>query len=200
VTLIRKLSIKSKRSQNPGRTEATTFWNPKISNGSYAKLKSSLKAKPKRQEPVEKAGKVRFLLFSAFNVCCRQGHCKRRFSLWLSTRTFPFAASLISSHLKKYVCFLLTPTEFIRILSNSQIRNMTYNRLSKEKQALVLSALREGTPVRAVARMFKTGKGTITRVIRETGEAFVDYTDLNFRAYVSRWTNNGSTWTVILAA
>ena len=58
---------------------------------------------------------------------------------------------------------------------------MTYNRLSKEKQALVLSALREGTPVRAVARMFKTGKGTITRVIRETGEAFVDYTDLNFR-------------------
>lgn len=77
---------------------------------------------------------------------------------------------------------------------------MTYNRLSKEKQALVLSALREGTPVRAVARMFKTGKGTITRVIRETGEAFVDYTDLNFRAYVSRWTNNGSTWTVILAA
>jgi IS1 family transposase len=88
---------------------------------------------------------------------------------------------LIPSHLKKYVFFLLTPNEFIRILSNSQLRNMAYNRLSKEKQALVLSALREGAPVRAVARMFKTGKGTITRVIRKTGEAFADYMDVNFR-------------------
>jgi IS1 family transposase len=29
--------------------------------------------------------------------------------------------------------------------------------------------------------MFKTGKGTIIRVIRETGEAFLDYMDANFR-------------------
>ncbi|HEY2713733.1 MAG TPA: hypothetical protein VGI60_14560 [Chthoniobacterales bacterium] len=29
--------------------------------------------------------------------------------------------------------------------------------------------------------MFKTGKGTITRVIRETGEALADYMDKNFR-------------------
>ena len=29
--------------------------------------------------------------------------------------------------------------------------------------------------------MFKTGKNTITRVIRETGEAFADYMDRNFR-------------------
>jgi hypothetical protein len=54
-------------------------------------------------------------------------------------------------------------------------------RLSKDKQALVLAALCEGTPIRACARMFKTGKGTIIRVIRETGEAFNDYMNTNFR-------------------
>src|SRR5438477_1193310 len=58
---------------------------------------------------------------------------------------------------------------------------MANKRLSKEKQALVLAALCEGTPIRAVARMFKVGKGTITRIIRETGEAFADYMDQNFR-------------------
>src|SRR5207248_4777781 len=60
-------------------------------------------------------------------------------------------------------------------------RNMANKRLSKEKQALVLSALCEGAPIEAVARMFKTGTNTITRVIRETGEAFANYMDRNFR-------------------
>src|ERR1700730_9472648 len=54
-------------------------------------------------------------------------------------------------------------------------------RLSKEKQALVLAALCEGTPIRACARMFKVGKDTIHRVICETGEAFADYMDAEFR-------------------
>jgi IS1 family transposase len=54
-------------------------------------------------------------------------------------------------------------------------------RLSKDKQALVLAALCEGTPIEAVSRMFKVGTNTITRVIRETGEAFNDYMDANFR-------------------
>lgn len=58
---------------------------------------------------------------------------------------------------------------------------MANKRLSKEKQALVLAALCEGTPIEAVARMFKIGTNTITRVIRETGEAFTDYMDKNFR-------------------
>ena len=58
---------------------------------------------------------------------------------------------------------------------------MANNRLSKEKQALVLAALCEGAPIEAVARMFKIGTNTITRVIRETGEAFTDYMDANFR-------------------
>lgn len=58
---------------------------------------------------------------------------------------------------------------------------MANKRLSKEKQTLVLAALCEGAPIEAVARMFKTGTNTITRVIRETGEAFLDYMDKNFR-------------------
>src|SRR5436190_1713710 len=58
---------------------------------------------------------------------------------------------------------------------------MANKRLSKEKQGLVLAALCEGTPIEAVARMFKIGTNTITRVIRETGEALTDYMDANFR-------------------
>lgn len=58
---------------------------------------------------------------------------------------------------------------------------MAYQRLSKEKTALVLAALCEGTPIRACARMFKVGKDTIHRVICETGEAFADYMDAEFR-------------------
>lgn len=58
---------------------------------------------------------------------------------------------------------------------------MPSQRLSKEKQTLVLMALCEGMPIRACARMFKVGKDTIHRVICETGEAFADYMDKEFR-------------------
>lgn len=64
--------------------------------------------------------------------------------------------------------------------NQSNIDNMANKRLSKEKQALVLSALCEGAPVNAVCRMFKTGKNSVLRVIRETGEAFAEYMDANF--------------------
>jgi len=77
--------------------------------------------------------------------------------------------------LKKYVCFI---ERFYTYLFKYQVAN---KRLSKEKQALVLAALCEGTPIRAAARMFKVGKNTIHRVICETGEAFADYMDANFR-------------------
>ena len=75
---------------------------------------------------------------------------------------------------------------------------MAYPRLSKEKQALVIAALCEGTPIRAVARMFKVRKDTIHRVICETGEAFADYMDKELRdlphAAESKWMSNGSMW------
>jgi len=49
--------------------------------------------------------------------------------------------------------------------------------LSKQKQALVLAALREGAPLNAVTRMFNVSIHTVLRVVRETGEAFLDYMD-----------------------
>jgi len=54
-------------------------------------------------------------------------------------------------------------------------------RLSRERQALVLAALCEGTPINAVCRMFRADKAAVLRIIRETGEAFADYMDANFR-------------------
>jgi hypothetical protein len=77
--------------------------------------------------------------------------------------------------LKKYIEKALTQAESLYMLSAMN------KRLSKEKQALVLSALCEGTAIEAVARMFKTGTNTITRIIRETGEAFADYMDKELR-------------------
>lgn len=58
---------------------------------------------------------------------------------------------------------------------------MAKKRLSKDRQALVLRALCEGTPINAVARIFGVGKHAVLRVIRETGEAFADYMDKEFR-------------------
>jgi len=85
-------------------------------------------------------------------------------------------------HLKKYVEILVDwIDESIRMFSSSQENIMANKRLSKEKQALVLAALCEGTPIRACARMFATSKNTIKHVIRETGEAFADYMNKNFR-------------------
>ena len=55
------------------------------------------------------------------------------------------------------------------------------NRLSKDRQALILAALCEGAPIRAVARMFQSEKKIVSRVICETGEAFLNYMDRNFR-------------------
>lgn len=58
---------------------------------------------------------------------------------------------------------------------------MANKRLSRDKRALVLAALCEGTPINAVCRMFKVGKHSVLRVIEETGEAMADYMDRNFR-------------------
>src|SRR2546421_5946570 len=53
--------------------------------------------------------------------------------------------------------------------------------LSKQKQALVLAALREGAPLNSVTRMFKVSIHTVLRVIRDTGEMFADYMDKELR-------------------
>lgn len=44
-----------------------------------------------------------------------------------------------------------------------------------------MAALCKGMPIESAAYMFKVGTNTITRIIRETGEAFADYMDREFR-------------------
>src|SRR5437763_13150488 len=53
--------------------------------------------------------------------------------------------------------------------------------ISKQKQALVLAALREGAPLNSVTRMFNVSIHTVLRVVRDTGEMFLDYMDRELR-------------------
>jgi IS1 family transposase len=58
---------------------------------------------------------------------------------------------------------------------------MPNNRISKERRALVLSAICRGTSLNAVSQMFRVGDKNIRRVIRESGDALADYMNANFR-------------------
>ena len=58
---------------------------------------------------------------------------------------------------------------------------MPNNRLSQGKQALILASLCAGTPINAICRIYRADKAAVLRVIRETGEAFADYMDKEFR-------------------
>jgi hypothetical protein len=58
---------------------------------------------------------------------------------------------------------------------------MANKRLSKERQALVLASLCAGTPINAICRIYRADKAAVLRIIRETGEAFADYMDKEFR-------------------
>jgi IS1 family transposase len=53
--------------------------------------------------------------------------------------------------------------------------------LSRQKEALVLAALREGAPLNSVTCMFGVSIHTVLRVIRDTGEMFADYMDRELR-------------------
>jgi IS1 family transposase len=58
---------------------------------------------------------------------------------------------------------------------------MANKRLSQDKRALVLAALCEGTPINATVRMFGCAKETVLRIVEETGAAFANYMDKEFR-------------------
>lgn len=77
---------------------------------------------------------------------------------------------------KIYTRILLTQRDYVCIYSR-----MANQRLSKDKRALVIADLAEGTPINAVSRMFRVGKHAVLRVIKETGAALADYMDENFR-------------------
>src|SRR5215212_3897817 len=52
---------------------------------------------------------------------------------------------------------------------------MANQRISTDKQALILSLLSEGTPINAVCRVLRVGKHGVLRIIEETGEALNAY-------------------------
>jgi IS1 family transposase len=68
------------------------------------------------------------------------------------------------------------------------------NRISKEKRALILSALAEGTAINAVCRMFKAGNHAVLRIIEETGEALGAYMSENFVALNCRRVEMDEQW------
>ena len=146
-----------------------------------SRQQEGLAAYPVGQEAVQQPREVLFPLLRSFNVFLRQRHQDGFLALWLAPRALPLPAVLCLSHLKKYIGLFLTGQEDIYRFSSSQDTNMDNRRLSKEKQVFVLAALCEGTPIRAIVRMLKTEKYVITRVIRETGAAFADYMNREFR-------------------
>src|SRR5262245_45256617 len=71
---------------------------------------------------------------------------------------------------------------------------MPAKRLSKEKRALALSILAEGTPIRGVCRTLAVGKNTVARLIAETGEALQDYMSRTFRGLQSELLEIDEQW------
>ena len=181
-TLIERLCGKWSTQLILSQSKAKSFWNPKSLNAGYAKPKNSLSPilglKPFGKQPVEKAGEIPFAFLSADNVFLCEGDGISGLALWLPAGSFSFSPS--GFHLKKYVSFLLTDSEYIRMLS---IVNM--KQLSKQKQALMLAALREGAPLNSVTRMLDVSIHTVLRVIRDTGEAFADGQNLSRSAMQS---------------
>jgi IS1 family transposase len=58
---------------------------------------------------------------------------------------------------------------------------MAFQRISKDKQALILAAMCEGMAINSVCRTFKVGKHAVLRVLKEIGEACEDWHNRNFR-------------------
>ncbi len=68
------------------------------------------------------------------------------------------------------------------------------NRLSPERQARVISALVEGSSIRAVSRMTGVAKGTILKLLAELGEACAAYQDTNLRNLYCRRVQCDEVW------
>src|SRR5207249_4292668 len=142
-------SDKWKRPLILSQLAAKNFWNQKNSNASYARLSP---AKPVCQETVKQTRKVSFPFLSTLNILLCEGDGISGLALWLPARSFSFSASLI--HLKRYVFSL----ERFDMYFFKYQETMANQRMFKEKQALVLALLCEGTPINAIVRMLHVGK------------------------------------------
>ncbi len=68
------------------------------------------------------------------------------------------------------------------------------NRLTREKQAQIVSALIEGNSIRATARMFGVSKDTVLKLQVEAGYASADYQDRTFRRLTCKRVQCDEVW------
>src|SRR6266567_2385949 len=67
-------------------------------------------------------------------------------------------------------------------------------RLTREKQAQIVSALIEGCSIRATSRMFGVSKDTVLKLQVEAGYASADYQDKTFRGLTSKRVQCDEVW------
>jgi hypothetical protein len=174
LTPAKKPCSKSRRLPSPSQFVARIWSNQKSSKGNSAKLKSGYRSHLARSRS---SSADRF--DSRFNALFTFSSVSVTEYPRLPSGFLP-APFRLPPH-EKISCFRVDIDLNLYDFFEKANRNMAYQRLSKEKQTLVLMALCEGMPIRAAARMFKVGKDTIHRLICETGEAFADYMDKEFR-------------------
>ncbi len=68
------------------------------------------------------------------------------------------------------------------------------NRLTREKQAQIVSALIEGNSIRATARIFGVSKDTVLKLQVEAGYASADYQDRTFRGLTCKRVQCDEVW------
>jgi IS1 family transposase len=68
------------------------------------------------------------------------------------------------------------------------------NRLNRQRQAQIVSALIEGNSIRATSRMFGVSKDTVLKLQVEAGYASADYQDKNFRGLTCKRVQCDEVW------
>lgn len=88
---------------------------------------------------------------------------------------------------------------FVRALDNACLRkhNISMNKLSRERKAQVVAALCEGVSVSATARLTKTNKRTVLRILAEVGKACIEYQDKALRNLKCRRLQADETWSFV---
>lgn len=68
------------------------------------------------------------------------------------------------------------------------------NRLTTEQRTRIVSALVEGNSIRATCRMTGAAKGTVIKLLRDIGQACVEYQDKHVRGLTSRRVQCDEIW------
>ena len=71
---------------------------------------------------------------------------------------------------------------------------VSMNRLSPAKRTQIIAALVEGNSIRATCRMTGAAKGTVIKLLRDIGQACIEYQDKNVRGLTSRRVQCDEIW------